>query len=49
MNVLAKLALMMGGLVFCIVVFIVCLAFIDCLESTREKAVTDGQRRRSVT
>jgi len=32
MSILAKLALVIGGLVFCMIVFIVCLAFIDYLE-----------------
>jgi hypothetical protein len=39
-SILAKLALVTGGLVFCMIVFIVCLAFIDYLESALEKAVT---------
>ena len=49
MSILAKLALVIGGLVFCMIVFIVCLAFIDYLESALEKAVTHGQRRGSMT
>ena len=49
MSILAKFALVISGLVFCIIVFIVCLAFIDCLESGHEKSVTDGHQRRSMT
>ena len=49
MSILAKFALVIGGLTFCITIFIVCLAFIDCLQSGREKASAHGQRRRSVT
>jgi len=48
MSMLAKLALVIGGLLFFMIVFIVCLAFIDYIESAHEKAVTHGQRRRSM-
>jgi hypothetical protein len=48
MSILAKLALVIGGLLFFMIVFIVCLAFIDYLESAHEKAVAHGQRRRSM-
>jgi hypothetical protein len=39
------LALAIGGLLFFIIVFVVCLAFIDYLESAHEKTVTHGPRR----
>jgi hypothetical protein len=49
MSILAKLVLVIGGLLFFIIVFIVCLAFMDYLESAHEKALTHGPRRRSIS
>ena len=49
MGILTKFALVTGGLVFFIIVFIVCLAFIDCLESGNEKVAIHGRRRRSMS
>jgi hypothetical protein len=45
MSILTKLALAIGGLLFFIIIFVVCLAFIDYLESAHEKTVTHGPRR----
>jgi hypothetical protein len=45
MSILAKLALAIGGLLIFMIIFVVCLAFIDYLESAHEKTVTNGPRR----
>jgi hypothetical protein len=45
MSILTKVALAIGGLLFFIIIFVVCLAFIDYLESAHEKTVTHGPRR----
>jgi hypothetical protein len=44
MSILAKLALVIGGPVFCMIVFIVCLAFINYLESALEKPLPERVR-----
>jgi hypothetical protein len=45
MSILTKLALAIGGLLFFLIVFVVCLAFIDYLESAHGKTVTHEPRR----
>jgi hypothetical protein len=47
MSILAKLATIIGALLFFTIVVVVGLAFIDYIESGHEKTVRGGPRRRS--
>jgi len=47
MSILAKLATIIGALLFLTIVVVVGLAFIDYIESGHEKTVRAGRRRRS--
>ena len=48
MSILAKIAIIIGALLFFTTVFVLGLAFIEYMESTHEKTVRHAQRRRSV-
>jgi len=48
MSILAKIAIIIGALLFFTIVFIVGWAFIECIESAHQKTVRHAQRRRSL-
>jgi hypothetical protein len=49
MDILAKIVTIIGALLFFTIVFVLGLAFIEYIESTDEKTVRHGPRRRFLT